>query len=96
MLNLDFTLAAILTGWTIALVAGIRKLVPQIDGKWVLVATALCSLVAASTALAPAWGQVIRYAGLSWIGAIGGVSFLDRFRSHTQAPMFPADRKNGV
>ena len=74
--------AAICAGWAIALVAGVRQYVPKVDGPWVLLVAALaailCSLVTTDFTGGVAWQTVLQTAGLAWIGAVGGVSFVNQ------------------
>lgn len=74
----DPSLLAIITGWTIALVAGLRKSVPAIDGPWVLLVSAGAALLAASIQFAPHWVDMARYAAVAWIGAVGGMTAVQR------------------
>jgi hypothetical protein len=80
---IDIQTAALLTAWTIALVSAIRKMEPRIDGLWVLLAAALCASVSSAAYCAPDWPNALRLAAMAWIGAVGGVQFLDRVLDRT-------------
>jgi hypothetical protein len=76
----DIQTAMILTAWTVAMTAAIRKLDSRIDGLWVLVCASLCAMLSSFAYCSPNWVDALRYSAIAFIGAIGGVQFLDRFR----------------
>lgn len=77
-MGIDIVTVTILAAWVVALVAAIRKLDKRIDGLWVLAVALACALVSAFAWYGAQWQDAIRYAGLAWIGAVGGVRFVDR------------------
>lgn len=76
--GVDLLAASVYAAWTIAIVSGVRARVPAIDGGWVLLVSAGAASLVAAIACGPDWWMALRYAGLAWVGAIGGVSFMDR------------------
>ena len=77
-MGIDIVTVAILSAWVVALVAAIRKLDKRIDGLWVLLVALGCSLASSFAWYGVQWQDALRYALLAWIGAVGGVRFVDR------------------
>ena len=77
-MGIDIVTVAILSAWVVALVAAIRKLDKRIDGLWVLLVALGCALASAFAWYGAQWQDALRYALLAWIGAVGGVRFVDR------------------
>ncbi|MHC4617160.1 MAG: hypothetical protein ACYTEQ_05335 [Planctomycetota bacterium] len=77
--HVDLTTASVVIAWTVAVVSGIRKNIPKIDGRWVALITLPVAMLITFGIVneADIW-MLTRYAILGWAGAVGGVSFVDR------------------
>jgi hypothetical protein len=76
------------------IVAIVRKAAPAVDGAWVLLVAAGAAIGAALMQHAPDWKAVGINAIVAWIGAVGGVSLVQRLIDRATWPEAPTSRQS--
>lgn len=91
-MNIDYTTIGITSAYVIAVVAGVRKVWPKIDGPWVIAASAVVSVLM-SICYYPDIAKALVYSTLSFLGAVGGVTFADRVATKSRTVFVSTNKR---